>query len=275
VEGGIGCGAHQATDTRRGLLADLAFQDFRATRTELSLVERPAPAPDERRTDLFDEVRAACAHVKAQIAQFGPELAQSGLLAILELRLPDTYSHARRVARASVALARAMGMLESDVRIVRHAALLHDIGKIAIPGRLLRYRGPLGDHEITALRMHVTIGADLVADAPGLEGVAPVIATTHERYDGTGYPNRLAGDEIPAAARIIAVADCYDAMVIRRPYCEPVSREEAHNEMVRCSGTHFDPAVVREWIAMLGTWGCPVTVARRHPASAIEVQARR
>jgi putative nucleotidyltransferase with HDIG domain len=209
----------------------------------------------------------------------GPEIVQSGLLALLELELPETYGHARRVARASVAMARAMSLPEAEVRAIQCAALLHDIGKIAIPARLLRHRGPLGEYEIAALRMHVTIGAELASGIPSPRGVSPLIAATHERYDGTGYPNRLAGDDIPVGARIIAVADSHDAMLAPRPYCEALTRDEAHNEMVRCSGSHFDPAIVREWMALMGTWGCPVTVMRPRisrfdRSSAIPVRAQ-
>jgi len=93
-----------------------------------------------------------------------------------------------------------------------------------------------------------------------LTTVASIVAATHERYDGTGYPNRLMGSDIPLAARIIAVADCYDAMTAPRPYSDPASREEAHYELVRCAGSHFDPAVVREWIAMLGMSRFPWTL---------------
>lgn len=252
MAGGIGCGDPEASVVRRGLLADVAAH---APMT-------PRPAAVAERADLLEEIRAAYEHVRQQASEFGPELSQSGLLALLELRLPETYGHAQRVANASVALARAMGLRESDVRIIRRAAWLHDIGKLVVPMRLLRHRGRLEREEIAALQMHVTLGADLVAGISTLADTAPVIAATHERYDGSGYPNRLSGDDIPVGARIIAVADCYDAMVARRPYCEPISREDAHNEMVRCAGSHFDPAVVREWVVMIGTTVSPVPVSR-------------
>jgi putative nucleotidyltransferase with HDIG domain len=280
VEGGIGCTGRDATVVGSGLPTAREAGQPQPPRGGYALVERRSGARAGSRTDLFDEVRAACQQVREQVVDMGPEIVQSGLLALLDLRLPETYAHARRVARASVTIARAMTLPEWDVRTIRCAALLHDIGKVAIPGRLLRHGGPLGDHEITALRMHVTIGADLVADIPSLGGVSPLIAATHERYDGSGYPSRLSGDDIPVGARIIAVADCYDAMVTPRAHCESLTREEAHNEMVRCSGSQFDPAIVREWVAIMGTWGCPVTVtppriARFDRASAIPILARR
>jgi putative nucleotidyltransferase with HDIG domain len=216
-----------------------------------------------------EEVGTGRDQARAAVKRFGPGLVQSGLLALLELRLPQTYAHAQRVARSSVALARAMSLLEGEVRIVRQAALLHDIGKLAVPARLIGHHGALTDAEVRALRMHVDIGAELVNGVPSLAGVGAIIAATHERFDGCGYPCRLAGEEIPLAARIISVADSYDAMVTRRPYRDPMSHEDAHHELVKCSGSHFDPAVVREWVALAATGGpistAPVAVPiRRH-----------
>ena len=259
MAGRISCGEQDASVVRRGLLADLGAHAAPAPHVRVPAAERP---------DLVEEIRAAYEHVHQQAVGFGPQLSQSGLLALLELRLPDTYTHAQRVASCSVALARAMKLPDAEVRLIRRAAWLHDIGKLVVPMRLLRHRGRLQREEIAALRMHVTLGADLVASIPALADAAPMIVATHERYDGSGYPHRLSGDDIPVGARIIAVADCYDAMVNRRPYCEPITREDAHNEMVRCSGSHFDPEVVREWVAMIGTAGCPVTVGRLAPAHA-------
>jgi putative nucleotidyltransferase with HDIG domain len=211
---------------------------------------------------LVEEVRLAVEEAKEQVGRFGPGLTQSALLILLDLRLPEWYAHALRVARSSVAMARAMGLPEGDVRDVRRAALLHDIGLIAIPDRILRPHGQLSEDELTARRMHVTIGADLLAGVPSLSGVAMMIAATHERSDGSGYPDGASAGDIPLGARIIAVADCYDAMVSRRPCREPLTHEEAYHEMVRRSGSHFDPSVVRAWMAMVGTIG-PPAVSRR------------
>lgn len=236
----------------------MPLADCAPLRAVVDPCDHPAPiheADETLRLELFEEMDAAREQLNVEVGRFGDGLAQSGLLAILEVRLPETYAHTRRVARFSEALARAMRLSGQEVRGVRRAALLHDIGKIAIPTHLLRRRGPLDEDEVAVLQMHVSIGAGLLAALPSVADVAPVVAATHERYDGTGYPNGLSGSDIPLGARIIAVADCYDAMVARRPYCEPVSRQDARNELARCAGSHFDPAIVAEWLGMFQSPG--------------------
>lgn len=185
------------------------------------------------------------------LRRLGPPLAQSGLLTTLEATTPEIYGHARRVAESAAALARAMCLSDSEVREVRRAALFHDIGKIAIPSHIRDRFGPLSDDEMSVLRLHVTIGADLLADIPTLAAAAPVVMATHERYDGGGYPCGLAGSDIPLGARMIAVADAHDAMIGRRPYGTPLSRTEANRELMRCAGAHFDPNVVHAWMEMI------------------------
>ena len=285
-----GCGEQAAADARPAGAIDAAHRfargivtprgavlaDCTATRPA-SLVRnqsssdwrRQVATADQNLRQLFEEVGAACAHARTQIDRLGEDLAQSGLLAMLEIRLPDTYAHAQRVARASVALARAMRLTGPEVRIVRRAALLHDIGKLAVPAHLLRRRGRLSEQEIAVLQHHVTIGAELLQGIPTLADLAPLVAATHERYDGSGYPYKLAGSTIPVVARIIAVADCYDAMITRRPYCEPVSRQDARDELARCAGSHFDPAIVAEW---LGIFDPPAFSLRSETSQAIPVR---
>jgi putative nucleotidyltransferase with HDIG domain len=216
-------------------------------RPGVHIVDRPAAPADERRDRLFRELAMVLNQTRTMLDRVGPELAQSGLLTTLETRTPGTYDHAWRVAELTVALGRAMGLSPADVRELRCAALFHDIGKIAIPSRVLEQSGPLDDDEIAVLRLHVTIGAELLAGIPALSAAAPVVAATHERWDGSGYPLGLAGTDIPLGARIIAVADAHDAMTARRPYGAPLSHADATSELARCSGTHFDPDVVRAW----------------------------
>jgi response regulator RpfG family c-di-GMP phosphodiesterase len=133
---------------------------------------------------------------------------------------------------------------------VKRAALLHDVGKIAIPERLLADGGPLTDADLALLRSHVSIGAEVLASVPALEALAPIVAATHERFDGTGYPRGLSGDAIPIGARIISVVDAYDAMTSARCYSDPVSHDEANAELVRSAGSQFDPNVVRAWLQL-------------------------
>jgi putative two-component system response regulator len=142
------------------------------------------------------------------------------------------------------------------MRLAPVETLLHDIGKIAVPPRLLAQSGPLTSEEITCLRRHVTVGAEVLAEIPTLAPVAPIVAATHEKYDGTGYPKSLMGVDIPLGARIIAVADVYDALTAQRPYSDPISHDEANAELVRSSGSHLDPDVVRFWMEMIETLRC-------------------
>ena len=209
-----------------------------------------------RNRRLHQEVDHACAQLKATMQRVQGEIAQSVLLALLESRSPETYDHAQRVAQTSRALAQTLRLAPIHVRQVRAGALLHDIGKMAIPPRLLGRAGPLADDEITVMQRHATIGADLLGALPTLAHVAPLVGATHERYDGTGYPEGLAGENIPLGARIIAVADVYDALTARRPYNEPMSHDDATAELVRSAGSHLDPDVVRAWMQMMEARRC-------------------
>jgi putative two-component system response regulator len=205
---------------------------------------------------LREEVDHGRDQLKATMKGVQPEIAQSVLLAILESRSPDTYDHAQRVAQSSAALARTLRLAPIDIRDVKSAALLHDIGKIAIPPRLLGRAGPLTDEEIAVIQRHVTIGAEVLAEVITLSTVAPIVAATHERYDGAGYPAGLFGDAIPLGARIIAVADVYDALTARRPYNQPMCHDDATAELVRSAGSHLDPDVVRGWMQMVEDRPC-------------------
>ena len=204
-----------------------------------------------RNQRLNDEVEQGREQLKRTMKGVQPEIAQSVLLAILESRSPETYDHAQRVAQSSAALARTLKMAPIEIRDVRAAALLHDIGKVAIPARLLGRAGALTDDEIAAVRRHVAIATEVLGGIDTLAGVAPIVAAVCERYDGTGYPSGLVGDSIPMGARVVAVADHYDALTARRAYNDPMSHDDANAELVRAAGTHLDPDVVRGWMEMV------------------------
>lgn len=197
-----------------------------------------------------DEIAEQQSQVSRTLAEIEPDAAQSVLLAILEARSPDTHDHCRRVATTAVALGRQLGLTPARLDDLGRAALLHDIGKIAMPPRLLDDARTLSEGDILLLRQHVTIGADMLRAIPTLAGTAAIVEATHERMDGRGYPAGLAGESIPLEARIIAVADVYDALTGVRPYRDPVSRDQANAELVRASGPHLDPAVVRAWLGL-------------------------
>ena len=152
--------------------------------------------------------------------------------------------HGVRTAILAAALARRLGLDAGTVRRLRLAALLHDIGKVGVPGAVLRKPGPLTDEEWAAVRRHPEVGAEIVARVPGLTPVAEIILAHHERWDGSGYPRGLKGEEIPVEARILAVADVYDALRSDRPYRPAWSEEEALSYIRAQSGRLFDPRVV-------------------------------
>lgn len=166
------------------------------------------------------------------------------LMRALAERDPDLRTHLATVADLAVAVARRLGLGEEDVEQVRHAADLHDVGKVAIPDAILDKPGALDADEWAFMRRHTIIGERIVAAAPALSAVALLVRASHERWDGAGYPDGLAGEEIPLGARIVAVCDSFDAMVADRPYRSPLSDAAALAELERCAGTQFDPRVV-------------------------------
>lgn len=174
------------------------------------------------------------------------------LTAALEAKDGYTCGHSMRVSDLSVRIARSMRLPESRVEIVEYAGMLHDIGKIGIKDELLNKTGPLTGDDFNTIRSHVVKGAEIVAPAEFLSGVAEIIKYHHERYDGRGYPSGLTGDSIPLEARILAVADAFDAMISDRPYRKGLGEDEAVRRLVAAAGTQFDPAVVRACLEVLG-----------------------
>jgi HD-GYP domain-containing protein (c-di-GMP phosphodiesterase class II) len=130
------------------------------------------------------------------------------------------------------------------MRTIRAAGLLHDIGKVGVPDSILNKKVPLVDEEWKPIKAHPELGVEILRHVIDLVNCLPAIMHHHERYDGRGYPTGLKGDKIPEEARILAVADAYDAMISPRPYRERLSSEKALNELRRCAGTQFDPELV-------------------------------
>jgi len=159
-------------------------------------------------------------------------------------RNPELVDHSTDVAGLSEAVARSMGLSDAAVREVRHAAELHDVGKVGIPDAIIEKPGPLDEEEWTFMRRHTVIGERIVSAAPALAEVAVLVRSSHERYDGGGYPDRLGGEAIPIGARIISVCDAFDAMTADRPYRAALTPQDALAELRRCAGSQFDPRVV-------------------------------
>lgn len=169
---------------------------------------------------------------------------QQVLKRVLEQRDQLLGIHLDDVARLVQQTALALGLDEAEVEQAVMAAELHDIGKSAIPDAILFKPGPLDDEEFAFIKRHTIIGERILSGAPSLSAVARVVRSTHERVDGNGYPDGLAGDAIPLAARIVFVCDAFDAMTSDRPYSTPKTAESAVAELRACGGTQFDAAVV-------------------------------
>ncbi len=169
----------------------------------------------------------------------------------IDLRDPYTAGHSRRVAAYSRLLALDMGLSQHDAKQIEHAALLHDIGKVGVPDAVLFKNGPLDDEERLLIRGHPVIGAGLLADIPSMCDIYPCILHHHERFDGRGYPDGLIGEHIPIGARIIAVADSFDAMTTDRPYRAGLGADAAIGELQRGEGTQFDRRCVAAFVQLV------------------------
>ena len=162
----------------------------------------------------------------------------------IEAKDAYTRGHCEDVSRVSVEVARRLGVVDGALEAVRYAALLHDVGKIGIPDGILLKPGKLMPEEFSIIQKHASIGRDLINRVPSLAHIGEAILHHHERFDGSGYPDGLDGENIPLASRIIGAVDAFDAMTSPRPYREPVASSEAFEEMRRCAGTQFDPRIV-------------------------------
>jgi diguanylate cyclase (GGDEF)-like protein/PAS domain S-box-containing protein len=171
------------------------------------------------------------------------------LVTVLDERSATLRAHLDAVARLGEAVGSKLGMSSAELTTLRQAASLHDIGKIAIPEAILNKAGPLSAEEWELVRQHTLVGERIASAAPALAHVASLIRWSHERHDGTGYPDQLAGEDIPLGARVIAVCDAYDAMTSERPYEKKLTPEAGLEEIRRCAGTQFDPAVVEAFCA--------------------------
>jgi diguanylate cyclase (GGDEF)-like protein/putative nucleotidyltransferase with HDIG domain len=174
----------------------------------------------------------------------GSPAAVQALAAAIEARDDYTHDHSEQVVSLATDVARLLGLSPADLDAVRHGALLHDVGKLAIPNEILHKPGPLTDAEWRVMAEHPVIGERILRRTPQLGHLAPIVRHEHERWDGSGYPDGLAGTEIPIASRIILACDAYNAMITTRPYRDAMSPADAVAELRDKSGTQFDPQVV-------------------------------
>ncbi len=182
----------------------------------------------------------------------GAFLSTLGVIAdAVELQDPYTADHANEVAELAVAVGRRLGIDGPELDRLRYGALLHDVGKIGVPGELLRKPGPLSANERKRMDAHTAIGARMLERIPFLAPVAPLVRSAHEHFDGGGYPDGLASAEIPRGAMIIATCDAFHAMTSDRPYRKAMNHRAAIVELRANAGAQFDPEVVAALIAEL------------------------
>ena len=173
------------------------------------------------------------------------------LAGAVDAKDPMTEHHCGRVADLALMLARLAGLEQEEVEAVGYGAVLHDVGKIGINEQVLRKPGPLTDDERAEMQRHPLIGAEILRPLRLGEVVGPIVRAHHEHWDGSGYPDRLRGDEIPLGARIVAIVDAHDAMTHDRPYRARLADDEARAELIECRGTQFDPELVDLYLAQL------------------------
>ena len=172
------------------------------------------------------------------------------LVLALDLREHETGFHSYRVTEYSLTLARKLGLSDKALSILAKGALLHDIGKIGIPDSILLKPGKLTDEEWKIMKMHPTMGYELLKKIDFLEEAAEIVLSHHEHYNGKGYPRGLKGEQIPLGARIFSVVDALDAMTSNRPYRQALSFEEAIERIAKSSGSQFDPSIVRVFLSI-------------------------
>jgi putative nucleotidyltransferase with HDIG domain len=170
--------------------------------------------------------------------------ALDAMLAMLTLTDREAYAHAYRVAALSVSVARTLGVPDADLGKIERGALLHDVGKLAVPEAILRKPAPLTMEEQLLVRCHPTLGSELLAQVPYLESAVTIVRDAHERMDGLGFPRGVHAADVSVGARIVCVADAYDTMTRPRVFRDAIGPLEAMLELERCSGSQFDPAVV-------------------------------
>ncbi len=168
----------------------------------------------------------------------------AALVRAVDMRDDYTGRHSQNVGELARQVGEALGMQGGELWLLELTAKLHDVGKIGVPDAILNKTGPLDDHEWALMRRHAELGAGMIERVPGLEQVAPLVRSHHERWDGCGYPDGLRAEQIPLASRVVAACDAFQAMTADRPYRAALSVDEALAELTAGAGTQFDPVVV-------------------------------
>lgn len=197
------------------------------------------------KTKALNEALSSLTHVHAATLD--------ALSLALDFRDQSTSGHSRRVADLTAGAARSMGVTGPSLVQIEHGALLHDIGKLKIPDSVLWKPALLDENEWATMRRHAEYGYEFLRNLEWLTDAAEIVRCHHEKFDGTGYPRGLSGEEIPFGARVFGIVDTVDAMIYQRPYNKPVTFQKSAEEVRRCAGTQFDPALVEPTLAYLAT----------------------
>jgi putative nucleotidyltransferase with HDIG domain len=210
--------------------------------------------PDEigELASAFNMMSSSLYKSKSALLNYFYQIAQS-LIRASEARDHYSKGHSDRVAKYSEQIARKMGLPENKIGLLRNAALLHDIGKFGIQEAILNKSSDLTDEDVEIIRKHPVIGEDILKPVSLDRELLAVVREHHERYDGTGYPDKLRGSEIDMLASIVSVADSYDAMTSHRAYRKNLTKGEAIAQLKQSSGTQFDPKVVESFIEVLNS----------------------
>lgn len=195
--------------------------------------------------------------INSELTKSQEELEKAYLETIQTLRYTveakDRYTrgHSDRVSEYSVLIGKYMGLSEDDLKILEIGGLFHDIGKIGVPDNILLKEGKLTDDEYGEIKNHPSIGKHILSNASTFENIIPIVYHHHEKYNGSGYPGKLKSEEIPLFARITAIADTFDAMTSKRSYRDALPLDIVRAEIIKCSGTQFDPKLVKVFIDIL------------------------
>lgn len=210
-----------------------------ARRNEMSLVKKRISELQLANKTLESEIESTYNSINSHYKE-----TISSLVAAVDAKDSYTKGHQERVARLVLIIAEQMKMSDKNLLTIQQAAMLHDIGKIGVAEYILRKDGDLNNSEYDMIKKHPVIGAEILSPVQLLKDVVPLVLHHHERYDGSGYPDGIAGDSIPLGARVIAVADAIDAMLWERPYSSAKPADIVKNELQRVSGTQLDPGIV-------------------------------
>jgi len=282
LSAGVACFPDDATSTDDLVkVADAALYDAkRIAQARTAIEQAQAVEPAASPSEVLDQEPPRVLSVAAEeLGATLQELSVHGALSDLDLRtvaavataaeIKDSYirDHQQRASQWAAALAKEMGLPPEQVQDIRTAGLLHDLGKVSISEHILNKPGKLTEEEYAQIKEHSALGAMIVAHVEGLQRLVTIVRHHHERFDGKGYPDGLAGEDIPLEARILSVVDVFDAMTHERSYRKALSRAEAIGELQRGAGTQFDPVVVKAFLALLEKRGdelaCPVHAASK------------